>query len=162
MTSRVYPYPFHVHRNLTRARAENSNSEPVGYASGPPFQPQYEHAQYAPYPSYGPTLTPADGPPSPGPGGMPHGVSSSQYPPATGAPYEPPVQTRALHPAAPNSRSHGRQPQVSAEKDASQPKRHDWRCHPHFKRSRCTGGRKALCVRVSVLVVLMDAEQGYR
>ena len=137
----------------------------MGYASGPPFQPEYAHPQYAPHPSYGPTLTPTDGPPSPGPTGMPYGDSSPQYPPATGDPYEPPVQSRALHPVARNSRSHGRQPPVSAGTDAAAaaaPKRHDWRLHPHFKRSRCTGGRKALCVSSSVLAVLIDAEQGYR
>jgi len=87
--------------------------------------------------------------PSPGPTGVPHGVPSPQYPPATGAPFEPPAQTRALNSVGRNPRSHGRQPPVSQQMNAPEPKHRDWRFHPHFKRSRCTGGRKALCIGIN-------------
>lgn len=144
--------------------------------SVPPFQPQYEQSQYAqpqyaPQPSYGPSLSPSDAPvpmrtPSPGPTGVPHGVPSSQYPPATGAPFEPPAQTRGPNPVGRNPRSHGRQPPVSQQQqqqmNAPGSKHRDWRFHPHFKRSRCTGGRKALCVSLSASALLTDTEQGYR
>lgn len=151
--SRVYHLPI-SHAPESHGSAENS--EPVGpYGSVPPYQPAYAQPAYAPQPAYGSALTPAAGPvpmpvPSPGPTGVPHGVPSPQYPPATGAPFQPPVQTRALNPAVGRDpRSQGRQPLAS--RDAAQPKGHDWRCHPHFKRSRCTGQRKALCVRFPAL-----------
>lgn len=119
----------------------------------PPYaQPSYDQPAYAPHPSYEPAVTPAGAPvpipaPSPGPTGVPYGVPSPQYPPATGVSFEPPEQTRELNPVGGNPRSRGRQqPLVSREMDAPEPKRRDWRCHPHFRRSRCTGGRKALCV----------------
>ncbi|KAF8504310.1 caspase domain-containing protein [Russula emetica] len=117
-------------------------------------QPAYAQSAYAPQPTYGATLTPSAAPvpmpaPSPGPTGVPHGVFSPQYPPATGAPFEPPVQTRALRHVGRNPRTQGRQPLVSQEMDAPQPKHRDWRCHPHFRRSRCTGGRKALCIGIN-------------
>lgn len=80
---------------------------------------------------------------------MPQGVSLPQYPPATGASFEPPVQTRALNPVGRNPRSHGRQPLISQEMDAPEPKRRDWRFHPNFKRSLCTGGRKAVCIGIN-------------
>ncbi|KAI0278350.1 caspase domain-containing protein [Russula aff. rugulosa BPL654] len=99
----------------------SQNSEQVGpYVSEPPYQPpyaqqSYAQPEYAPQPSYGATLTAAGAP-----------VLS----PATGAPFEPPGQTRGLNPVG-------------------DPKPHDWRCHPHFRRSRCTGGRKALCIGIN-------------
>jgi hypothetical protein len=180
MISRVYPLPISC---APESHASAENSEPVGpYVSVPPFQPQYEQSQYeqpqygqpqhgqpqyATQPTYGSTLSPAAAPapmlaPSPGSTGVPHGVSSSQYPPDTGSLFEPPGQSRALNPVGRNPRSQGRQPPVSQQMDAPGAKRRDWRFHPHFKRSRCTGGRKALCVRFSALALLIDAEQGYR
>ena len=151
MISRVYPLPISC---APESHTSAENSEQVGpYVSEPPYQPpyaqqSYAQPEYAPQPSYGaaagaPVRMPA---PSPGPTGVPYGVSSPQYPPATGAPFEPPGQTRALNPVGGNPRSQGRQPFVSQEMDAPDAKPHDWRCHPHFRRSRCTGGRKALCV----------------
>jgi hypothetical protein len=153
MISRVYPLPISC---APESHASTENSEPVGpYVSVPPYQPpyaqpSYEQPAYA-HPSYGPPHTPEAAPvpmppPSPGPTGVPYGVPSPQYPSATGAPFEPPGQSRALNPVGRNPRSRGRQPLVSGEMDAPEPKRRDWRCHPHFRRSRCTGGRKALCV----------------
>ncbi|KAF8483392.1 caspase domain-containing protein [Russula ochroleuca] len=126
------------------------NSEPVGpYASVPSYQPSY-----AAQPTYGPTLTTAAAPvhmraPSPVPSGVPHGISSPQYPPSIGAPFEPPVQTRALRPVSRNPRSLARQPLVSQEVDAPDPTRRDLRCHPLFRHSRCTGRRKALCIGIN-------------
>ncbi len=143
--------------------ANAENSEPVGpYVSVPTYQPQY-----AAQPTYGDALTPAAAPvpmraPSPMPTGAPQGFSSPHYPPATGAPFEPPVQTRALQPVGHNQRSHARQPLVSQEMDAPEQKRRDWRCHPSFRHSRCTGKRKALCVRVSAPSLSIDTEQRYR
>lgn len=142
-------------------RAENS--EPVGpYASESSYQPSYT-AQ----PTYGHTLHPAGAPmsmraPSPVPSGLPHDNFSPQYPPTIGAPFEPPVQTRAIRPVSHNPRSRVRQPLVSREVDAPDPTRRDQRCHPLFRHSRCTGKRKALCVRVSALAHLIEAERGYR
>jgi hypothetical protein len=172
MISRVYLLPISC---ALESHASAENSEPVGpHVSVPPYQPPYAqqpYAQppYAPQPTYGPTLTPAAASvpmpgSSPGPTGVPHGVPSPQYPPATGASFEPPVQSRALQPVGRNPRSYGRQPLVSRGMDAPEPKpkRRDWRRHPHFKQSRCTGGRKALCVRFSALAFLIDAERGYR
>ncbi len=148
MISRVYPSPI---SRVPGSHAYTENSEPVGpYVSVPTYQPPY-----AAHPTYGPTLTPTGAP-------VTRGISLPQYPPATGAPFEPPVQSRAGHPVARNPRSHGRQPLVSQEMDAPQPKRRDWRCHPHFKHSLCSGRRKALCVSVSALALLVDVEQGYR
>lgn len=125
------------------------NSEPVGpYMSMPSYQPSY-----AAQPTYGPALTPAGAPvsmraPSPVPSGVPHDNFSPQYAPNIGAPFEPPVQTRALRPVSNNPRARARQPLVSREVDAPDPTRRDQRCHPLFRHSRCTGKRKALCVRV--------------
>lgn len=84
------------------------------------------------------------------------------YPPNIGGQFEPPVQTRALRPVQNKQRSRARRPLVSQELDAPEPKRRDWRIHPHFRQSRCTGKRKALCVCVSTLTPLIDTEQGYR
>lgn len=100
--------------------------------------PTYQ-APYAAHSAYGPTLTA-------------HGISSPQYQPSIDAPFESPVQTRALHPVPPNSSSHARQPLVSQEMDAPEQTHHDWRCHPLFRRSRCTGRRKAVCVRAFTLI----------
>jgi hypothetical protein len=145
------------------SHASAENSEPVGpYVSVPTYQPPYP-AQ----PAYGPTLTPADASvpmpaPSPVPTGVPRRISSPQYPPTLGGPFKPPVQTRAIHPVLHNPRSHARQPLVLQELDAPQQTPRDWRGHLHFRRSRCTGRRKALCVRVSALALLIEVEQGYR
>ncbi|KAH9994617.1 caspase domain-containing protein [Russula vinacea] len=117
----------------------SQNSEPVGpYMSMPSYQPSY-----AAQPTYGPALTPAGAPvsmraPSPVPSGVPHDNFSPQYAPNIGAPFEPPVQTRALRP-----------PLVSREVDAPDPTRRDQRCHPLFRHSRCTGKRKALCIGIN-------------
>ena len=155
MMSRVYLLTI---SRVPESHPSEENSEPLG----PPYQPPY-----APHPSYGPTLSPAAVPvpmpvPSPGPSGAPRGISSSQYPITTGDPFAPPAQSRALHPVGRNPRSQGRQPLISHEMDAPEPKRRDWRCHPQFKHSRCTGRRKALCVRFSALALLIDVEQRYR
>jgi hypothetical protein len=59
-----------------------------------------------------------------------------------------PAPPRAAH-VSQMSGSRARKPLVSQEVDAPERPRQDWRCHPLFRRSRCTGRRKALCVRVS-------------
>jgi hypothetical protein len=146
--------------------------------SVPPFQPPY-----ASQPPYGPTLTPADASvhmpePPPMPTGVQYGSRTPSpqypsdfggqfeppaqtralYPPSVDGQFEPPVQTRALHPVQNNPRSRARKPLVSQELDAAEPKRRDWRIHPRFRQSRCTGKRKALCVRASALTPLIDTE----
>ena len=144
----MYPSPISC-PPWSHASAENS--EPIGPdASSLKYQPSY-----ASQPTYGPTLTPAGASvpmraPSHVPTGEPHGISSPQYPPAS---FEPPVQTRVLRTVSQNSRSYARQAPVSQQVDDSKPTHHDWRCHPLFRRSRCTGQRKALCVRASALTL---------
>ncbi|KAH9991956.1 caspase domain-containing protein [Russula compacta] len=127
------------------------NSEPAGPdMSAPTFSyPSAEYQlPYAAQPAYGPTFTPTAAPePMPGPSdaptGAPRRIPSPQYPPNTGAPFGS-EQTRALH-ASHKPGSHADKPPVSQEVDALEPKRH----HPLFRRSRCTGKRKAVCVGIN-------------
>ncbi|KAF8483394.1 Metacaspase-1 [Russula ochroleuca] len=125
----------HHHRSHSRHGSGNvtaapplpisQNSEPVGpYVSVPSYQPSY-----AAQPTDEPTLTPAAAPvpmrePSPVPSGVPYSISPVQCPPTIGAPFEP------------------------QEVDAPDPTRRDWRCHPLFRHSLCTGKRKALCIGI--------------
>jgi len=133
--------------------SSSENSEPVGpYVSVPAFS--YPATGYQPpQPTYGPTLTAATisvpmPSPSTAPTGVVHGFPSPQYPSRTGTPLESSVQARAVY-ASQYTRSQMRKPLVSQEMDALEPTRRDPRCHPLFRHSRCSGRRKALCVRTS-------------
>jgi hypothetical protein len=138
------------------------------YESAPPFtHPPGEYQPPFPAQSeYDPafSLAAADAPmpvPSPAPSGGSRGIPGAYYSPLAGPPSNPPVQTRGLR-VSQSSRSHTRMPLITQEADARDPTRRDWRCHPLFRHSRCTGTRKALCVCVSKNNLLTKAEQGYR
>ena len=154
--------PMHIPRAYPLRRsyapesnASTENSESVPYASDPtyPYAGADYQPQYAPQSDYG--HAPPAGDPyvpmpaaSPAPGGAPYDTTSPQYHPGPDAPYEPPEQTRDR--AVPqDSRSRLRKPFVSQGMDASDRRLHDSRAHhPLFRHSRCTGKRKALCVRL--------------
>ncbi|KAI0247399.1 caspase domain-containing protein [Lactifluus subvellereus] len=81
--------------------------------------------------------------PSPAPATVPRGIPSP-----LAASVSMPGQTRALQ-VSQVPRSRGRKPLLSREVDAPDPPRRDWRSHPLFRHSRCTGRRKALCVGIN-------------
>ncbi|KAI0288297.1 caspase domain-containing protein [Russula brevipes] len=135
----------------------SQHSEPMApYDSTPPFtHPPGEYQPPFPAQSeYDPAFSPeaaADAPmpvPSPAPSGGQRGIPSSYYSPLSGSPSNPPAQSRGLR-VSQSSRSHARMPPMTQEADARDPTRRDWRCHPLFRHSRCTGARKALCVGIN-------------
>lgn len=79
-----------------------------------------------------------------------HGITSRQFPHTTSAPPAPsapaPVQARALHmPYITHSRP--RKSLLAQEVDAPKTMSDGRHSHPLFRHSRCTGKRKAICVR---------------
>jgi hypothetical protein len=133
-------------------KGSTENSEPIAsYTLMPTAYTASEYQQpYVTQFSYGPTLAPAfpRQVPSPTPiANAAHGIPSPRLPPVTGASRAlsapAPVQTRALH--VPHiSRSRPRKSLLTHAPKATSDGRHS---HPLFRHSRCTGKRKAVCVR---------------
>ena len=148
---RAYPLRSYC---APKSNANTENSEPVGAYASDPWAGADHQPQYASQSAYGHSPTAADPPvpmrgASPAPSGAPYGTTSLQYHPAPDATYEPHENTRAL-PVPQYSRSR-RKPLVSQRMAAPDPVLHDSRAHhPDFRHSRCTGNRKALCVRLCI------------
>jgi hypothetical protein len=74
-----------------------------------------------------------------------HGITSQQFPPTTSAPPAP-VHARTLHMPY-ITRSRPRKSLLAQELDAPKATSDGRHSHPQFRHSRCTGKRKAVCVR---------------
>ncbi len=140
-------------------KGSTENSEPIAPYMLVPTTAYTASEYQQPYvtqPSYGPTLSPAATAfpiPVPSPtlaATASHGIPSPRFPPTTSAPPAPfapaPIQTRALH-MPHSSRSRPRKSLLAQEVDAPGAKSYGLHSHPLFRHSRCTGKRKAVCVR---------------
>jgi hypothetical protein len=150
--SRKYlPFPSFV----PMLKGSTENSEPIASYMLVPATAYTASEYQQPYvtqPSHGPTLAPAFPRPVPSPtptANAAHGIPSPRFPSTRSAPPalspSAPVQTRALH--VPHiSRSRPRKSLSAHAPKATSDGRHS---HPLFRHSRCTGKRKAVCVRAS-------------
>jgi hypothetical protein len=142
---------------MLKARTENSKPNApymlvptTAYTASEFQQSHMTHHNYEPTPDLAPTAFPIPVP-SPTPASTaPHGMTSHQFPPTTSTSHAPsapaPVQTRALHMPY-LTRSRPRKSLLAQEIDAPKATSDGRHSHPLFRHSRCTGKRKAVCVR---------------
>ena len=149
---------FHFSRmHMLKARSENS--EPIApymlvpttaHTASEYQQPYKTQLGYEPTLDHTPTAFPIPLSSQTATATASHGITSQQFPHTTSAPTAPsapaPVQARALHMPY-ITRSRPRKSLLAQEVDAPKATSDGRHSHPLFRHSRCTGKRKAVCVR---------------